>query len=172
MAHSIESNISLDNFTMRPITISDLEDLAGIWANPEVTRFLPSRGLPISRENTTKSLQSFVKHWQQKKYGVLAIIENISSQMIGYCGLRYLNELDEVEVLYGLAKAYWGKGIATKAAKAVVDFGFEVINLDRVIAMALPDNIASIKVLKNAGLQYEKQIQMFGLDVLYYAIDK
>ena len=93
--------------------------------------------------------------------------------MIGYCGLRYLNELDEVEVLYGLAKAYWGKGIATKAAKAAkaaVNFGFEVINLNRIIAMALPDNIGSIKVIKNIGLQYEKQIHMFGLDVLYYSM--
>ena len=172
MAHSIKSNIlSLDNFTMRPIKTSDLEDLINIWADPEVTRFLPSQGLPISRENTTKSLQSFVEHWQQKQYGVWAITENASSQMIGYCGLRYLNKLGQVEVLYGLAKAYWGKGIATKAAKAAVDFGFEVINLDRVIAMALPDNIASIKVIENTGLKYEKQIQMFGLDVLYYSMN-
>ena len=171
MAHSIELIISSsDNFTMRPIQISDLEDLVKIWADPEVTRFLPSQGLPISREDTAKSLQSFVEHWQQKKYGVWAIVERGSSQTIGYCGLRYLNQLDEVEVLYGLAKAYWGKGIATKAAKAAVEFGFEIINLDRVIAMALPDNVASIKVINNVGLQYEKQIHMFGLEVLYYSM--
>ena len=173
MAHSLELIISsTSNFTMRPVRASDLEELIAIWADPEVTRFLPSRGVPISRVNTTKSLQSFILHWQQRNYGIWAIIENCSARMIGYCGLRYLNELDEVEILYGLAKAYWGRGIATKAAKASIGYGFEVINLKRIIAMALADNLASIKVIKNIGLQYQKQIYLFGLNVRYYSIEK
>ena len=172
MANSIESNIlqiDSDNFIMRSVKTSDLNDLAEIWADPEVTRFLPSQGLPISLENTQKSLQSFVEHWQHRKYGIWAIVDQDSFQMIGYCGLRYLNELNEVEVLYGLAKAYWGQGIATKAAKATITYGFKIVKLERIIAMVLPDNIASIKVIANAGLQYKKQIHIFGLDVLYYS---
>ncbi len=76
--------LQIDNFTMRPLQISNLDALAAIWADSEVTRFLPSRGVPISRQNTEKSLKSFVKHWQQRGYGIWAIIENCSSQMIGY----------------------------------------------------------------------------------------
>ncbi|MEM9510149.1 MAG: GNAT family N-acetyltransferase [Cyanobacteria bacterium P01_E01_bin.35] len=172
MADNIQSNvlqIDIDNFIMRSLKNSDLDDLAEIWADPEVTRFLPSRGLPISRENTKKSLQSFIEHWQQREYGIWAIIDNSSLRMIGYCGLRYLDELDEVEILYGLAKTYWGREITTKAAEAAINYGFKVVELERVIAMVLPDNIASIKVIENAGLQYEKQIHLFGLDVLYYS---
>jgi ribosomal-protein-alanine N-acetyltransferase len=89
--------------------------------------------------------------------------------MVGYCGLRYLNEMNEVEVLYGLAKPYWGRGIATQAAKATVAYGFNVANLDKLIAMALPNNLASRRVIEKAGLQYEKSIHMFNLDVLYYS---
>ncbi len=48
--------------------------------------------------------------------------------MIGYCGLRYLNKLDEVEVLYSLAKAYWGRGIATQAVKASISYGFNTVS--------------------------------------------
>lgn len=161
--------LHLDDFTMRSLQTSDLDALTAIWADSEVTRFLPSRGIPISRDNTAKSLKSFVKHWQQRGYGIWAIIENCSSQMVGYCGLRYLDELDEVEVLYGLASAYWGRGIATKAAKAAISYGFNVANLDKVIAMALPDNLASRRVIEKAGLEYEKQIHIFNLDVLYYS---
>jgi ribosomal-protein-alanine N-acetyltransferase len=97
--------LQIDGFTMRPLQFLDLEALASIWADPEVTRFLPSRGVPIPREKTEKAIQSFIHHWQQRGYGVWAIVENNSSQMVGYCGLRYLDELKEVEVLYGLAKA-------------------------------------------------------------------
>lgn len=162
--------LQIDHFTMRPLQFSDLDALAAIWADPEVTRFLPSQGMPISRENTEKSLKSFIEHWQYKGYGIWAIVENVSSQTIGYCGLRYLDEMKEVEVLYGLARIYWGRGIVTQAAKVAVAYGFNVANLDKIIAMALPDNIASRRVIEKTGLHYEKQIHMFNLDVLYYSL--
>lgn len=169
MANPAEPTVlQIDGFAMRPLQSSDLDALAAIWADPEVTRFLPSRGIPIPKENAEKSLKSFTEHWQRRGYGVWAIIENDSSQMVGYCGLRYLDEMNEVEVLYGLTKAYWGRGIATQAAKAAVSYGFEVANLDKLIAMALPDNLASRRVIEKAGLQYERQIHIFNLDVLYY----
>lgn len=161
--------LKIDGFTMRPIQTSDLDALAAIWANPEVTRFLPSRGVPISRENTEKSLHSFVEHWQQRGCGIWAIVEDDSSQMVGYCGLRYLDELNEVEVLYSLAKDYWGRGITTQAAKASISYGFNTANLDKVIAMALPENQASRRVIEKAGLNYEKQVHMYNLDALYYS---
>jgi [ribosomal protein S5]-alanine N-acetyltransferase len=163
--------LQIDGFTMRPIQVSDLDVLAAIWADPEVTRFLPSQGVPISRENTEKALQSFVTQWQQRGYGIWAIVENTSSfEMVGYCGLRYLSELDEVEVLYGLAKEYWGRGIVTQAARTSIFYGFNIANLDRVIAMAIPDNQASRRVIEKAGLHYERQVHMFNLDALYYSI--
>lgn len=156
---------------MRPLQYSDLETLATIWSDRSVTQFLPSRGAPISREAVEKSLRSFIEHWEERNYGIWAIVENISSPMIGYCGLRYLDELKEVEVLYGLAKKYWGQGIITQAAKAAIAYGFDVVNLNRIIAMALPENQASIRVMEKAGLKYEKQIHIFNLDAVYYSID-
>ncbi|MGB3653693.1 MAG: GNAT family N-acetyltransferase [Rivularia sp. (in: cyanobacteria)] len=114
----------------------------------------------------------FVEHWQKQRYGIWNIVEDETDKIIGYCGLRYLDELNEVELLYGLAKTYWGKGIATKAAKASVSYGFDVANLDRIIALALPDNEPSKKVIEKAGLQYEKQLDIFNLDALYYSIER
>ena len=163
------SVLQIDGFTMRPFQASDLDSLAAIWADPEVTRFLPSRGVPVSRENAEKSLRAFINHWQQRGYGIWAIVESNASPMVGYCGLRYLDELSEVEVLYGLAKAYWGRGIATQAAKAAIAYGFNVVHLGKLIALALPENLASRRVIEKAGLQYEKLIHIFNLDALYYS---
>ena len=169
MNSSNSAVIHINGFIMRPLQSSDLDTLAAIWADPEVTQFLPSCGVPILREGAEKSLTSFIEHWKNRSYGIWAIVEDVSSQMIGYCGLRYLDELNEVEVLYGLARAYWSRGIATQAAKAAISYGFNVANLDRIIAMALPDNQASRRVIEKAGLKYEKQVHMFNLDVLYYS---
>ena len=165
-----QNQIRLNGFNMRPLQYDDLEVLVAIWSDPEVTRFLPSRGAPILREAVEKSLTTFIEHWKERNYGIWAIVEDVSSQMIGYCGLRYLDELKEIEVLYGLAKAHWGKGIATQATKAAIVYGFNVANLDRIIAMALPENQASIKVIEKAGLKYEKQIHIFNLDGVCYSI--
>ena len=155
---------------MRPLQSSDLDYLVNIWADSQITQFLPSRGVPIPREKVEKSLNSFIEHWKNCSYGVWAIVEDISSQAIGYSGLRYLDELNQVELLYGLAKSYWGKGIASKAAKAAIEYGFKVANLNRIIALALPENLASIRVIEKAGFKYEKQIHIFNLDAVYYSI--
>ena len=85
--------------------------------------------------------------------------------------MRYLEELDEVELLYGLAKDYWGRSIITQAAKAAISFGFETANLKRIIALVLPENQASKRVIEKVGFDYEKQLHIFGLDVLYYSLE-
>ena len=163
--------IHLDRLTMEPLQLFDLDSLAAIWSDPEVTKFLPSRGVAIPREKVEKALASFVEHWQQQGYGIWKIVKDETDKMVGYCGLRYLEELNEVELLYGLAKEYWGQRIATKATKASVKYGFDEANLDRIIALALPENEASKKVIEKTGFKYEKQIHIFNLDGLYYSLE-
>ena len=164
------TKIEIDGLVLRPLQLSDLDTLTEIWGDPEVTRFLPSRGAAIPRDKVEKSLQSFIEHWQQREYGIWAIVESDSSEMIGYCGLRYLDELKEVELVYGLAKAYWGRNIMTKAAKAAVCWGFEVAKLERIVALVLPDNHASKRVIEKLSFNYEKQIEIFNLNALYYSL--
>ena len=164
--------LQLDGFKMQPIEPSSLPRLAAIWSAPDVTRLLPSRGKPISRSITEKSIRSFVEHWQSKGYGVWGVIENDTDFMVGYCGLRYLEEIDETEVLYGLDKAYWGRGIATQAAIAAVTYGFAHTNLQRIVGLSFPENAASRRVMEKAGLLYEKRIRVFGLDAVCYATER
>ena len=169
------SNLKIDGFSrgllLRSLQLGDLDSLIAIWSDREVTRFLPSRGQPIPQKSVKQSLSTFIEHWQQRNYGIWAIVDRDSSQAIGYCGLRYLEELGEVELLYGLARDYWGRGIITQAAKASISFGFETANLKRIIALVLPENQASKRVIEKVGFDYEKQIHIFGLDVLYYSLE-
>jgi ribosomal-protein-alanine N-acetyltransferase len=81
-----------------------------------------------------------------------------------------LKETNEVEVLYALAKLHWGKGIATKAARASVRFGFQVAQLQTIIALAFPENVASRRVMEHLGMAYVKGAHYFGIDLAYYAL--
>ncbi len=81
-------------------------------------------------------------------------------------------EAGEVEVLYALRKDRWGQGLATEAARASVRFGFEYANLTRLIALAVPENIASRRVMEHLGFEYEKDAHYFGLDLVYYVLPR
>lgn len=75
--------IRIDGFIMRSLELGDLDSLIAIWSDPEVTRFLPSRGNPIPQESVKQSLSTFIEHWQQRNYGIWAIVDRDSSQAIG-----------------------------------------------------------------------------------------
>lgn len=62
--------LQIDGYTMGPFHFSDLDTLAAIWADAEVTSFLPSRGVPIPRASVEKSLASFIHHWEDREYGI------------------------------------------------------------------------------------------------------
>jgi ribosomal-protein-alanine N-acetyltransferase len=100
------------------------------------------------------------------------VTDKITGQFIGHCGLNFVLEAGEVEVLYALRTDRWGQGIATEAARASVRFGFENANLVRLIALAVPENIASRRVMEHLGFVYEKDTHHFGLDLVQYALQR
>ncbi len=157
---------------LRPFTTSDLDDYTRlIFADAEVMRYLPKRDL-VPRERAKRTLTVFADHWTQHDYGVWAVTDKVTGEFMGHCGLGPVPEAGEIEVLYSLGQAYWGQGIATEAARASVRFGFERANLARLIALAVPENIASRRVMEHLGFAYEKDAHYFGLDLVQYACNR
>ena len=151
---NIENNeLETDRLYMRRFRTNDLDVFSQILGQDEVGQWLP-RGRGYTKDEVEKFLDNVAKHWQEKGYGIWAVIEKESGKIIGHCGLNYVKQNDEVEVLYGFGKEYWGLGYATEAAKAALSFGFEKIGLDRIVAFAKIDNIASRRVIEKIGLKY------------------
>ncbi len=78
----------------------------------------------------------------------------------------------EVELGYVFDKSYWNMGLGTEASKATLKYGFEEIKLDRIIAIAKPENIASVRVIQKIGMKYEKDAHFYNVDVVYYALER
>jgi ribosomal-protein-alanine N-acetyltransferase len=142
-----------------------------IFADPEVMRYLPG-GRPIPRGQLDGAYERGVTHWQTHGYGVWVVCDRSTDDLIGHCGLRYLDEIAETELLYGLGRQYWGRGLATEAARATLDFGFRRAGLERIIALAVPENLASRRVMEHLGMQFEAETRMFDLDLVRYAIGR
>ena len=124
------------------------------------------------RARAERTIAAFDDHWSQRGYGVWAVADRVTGQLIGHCGLNFVPEAEEVEVLYALRTDRWGQGFATEAARASVRFGFEHADLARLIALAVPENIASRRVLEHLGFQDEKDAHYFGLDLVYTVLSR
>jgi ribosomal-protein-alanine N-acetyltransferase len=157
---------------LRPFSSADLENYTQhIFADAEVMRYLPKRDL-TPRERAERTLTVFAEHWLLYGFGVWAVTDKVTGHFIGHCGLGQVPEAGEVEVLYSLGRAYWGRGLATEAARASVRFGFSTAKLTRLIALAVPENIASRRVMEHLGFEYEKDAHYFGLDLAYYTLQR
>lgn len=141
-----------------------------IYADPEVMKTLAS-GEAISRQDFNERIPGLmIDHWVQHGFGPWVIIHKADQVLIGHCGLKYWPDAPDVEVLYALNRRYWGQGLATEAARASLRYGFETLQLDRIIAGVLPTNQASRRVLEKIGMQVEGEMMFRQLPVVGYAI--
>ena len=159
---------------LRQYTLNDLDKLTQILSNPEVMKYSPRGAIPQDkvRQVTQEILEFFITHWEQHGFGVWAVIYKQINQLIGHCGLNFLPNSPEVEVLYRFDQSYWNYGIATEATKASLRYGFEQVKLDRIVAITVPEHLPSRRVMEKAGLKYERDAHFYNLDVVYYAVSR
>ena len=164
--------IETKRLVLRQATANDLEVWGNlIFADPDVIRYMPKRDMtPHARAE--RALQNYARLWAQYKIGGWVVTDKINGQLIGSCEIEYLDETSEYELGYCYGRAYWGKGIATEAARAVVRYGFETADLKRIIAVIVPENKASWRALERIGFVYEKKAIYYDLEVVYYALTR
>lgn len=152
---------------LRLCSKGDLDNLFKIRADRAVMRYIGD-GMPQTHNQVKELLIEIEKHWIAYGFGRWAITLKPSDEIIGLCGLNFLEKSDEIEIGYLLSKPFWGKGIATEASRACLRYGFENINLERIVAVAYPENSASRKVLEKIGLKYVKTARFYDGILAYY----
>jgi RimJ/RimL family protein N-acetyltransferase len=154
---------------LRMFCPDDLDSFAALVADPDVVRYV-GNGAPITREEAEVALQSIIRHWDNHGFGRWAVIDKETRAFAGYGGLRSL--MGTPEVVYHFAKANWGRGLATELARASLRFGFEEHRFESIVAIAKPENTASIHVMEKAGLHYEMHTAYYNIDCIQYRISR
>lgn len=163
--------IETSRLRLRMFTPEDLDALSHITGDAEVMKYLGTSG-PRTREKTKNTIDAILRHWDQHGFGIWALDHKADRRLIGWCGLQMLEKTPEVEVAYLLARAYWNQGLATEAARAAIDYCFNELKLDRVVAIARPENVGSYRVMEKIGMKYERDAHYYNVDVVYYAIER
>jgi RimJ/RimL family protein N-acetyltransferase len=163
--------IETSRLRLRMFRPDDLDALALITGDPEVMKYLGVSG-PRTKEKTKNTIDAILRHWEQHGFGIWAIEHKADATLIGWCGLQMLEKTPEVEIAYLLAKEYWNQGLATEAARATVEFGFNGLQLKRIVAIARPENVGSYRVMEKIGMMYERDAHYYNVDVVYYALER
>jgi RimJ/RimL family protein N-acetyltransferase len=142
---------------LRRLVMDDLNDLFALYRDPEIRQYFPEGVLSL--EETKEELEWFLNgHPQHPNLGLWATIHKETGKFIGRCGLLpwTIDGQNEVEVAYTIARNYWGQGLATEAAQAILNYGFEKLGFSRLICLIDEKNIASQRVATKIGMAFEK----------------
>lgn len=140
---------------LRALRPADLDDLYEYASDPEIDHYVPwerYKNMEEAREN----LDEFIAEYEKDGIGAWGIEHRADKKLIGIINTSLPHRIHRrVEVGYTIARAYWGGGLAAEAVKAVVQFGFDKMELVRIEAVVLPENQSSARVLLKAGFQFE-----------------
>lgn len=138
---------------LRQFTEADAPLLLALNSDPEIVKYVHEPALE-TEEQAKKILIDIILPQYKNNLGRWAIHTKGNMEFIGWCGLKYLSERDEIDLGYRLMKRAWGKGYATEAAQHTLDYGFKSLHLKLITGRAHIENIASIKVLEKIGMGF------------------
>jgi len=149
----MDAVIETNRLLLRRFTEDDASLLYELNLDPEVIRYTHD---PIAdAEHAKKILRDVIlPQYVLYHHGRWAVHLKSDLEFIGWCGLKYLSETNEVDLGYRFRKKFWGKGYATEGGLACIAYGFNQLNLRRIVARALPGNLASVRVLEKCGMKY------------------
>ena len=109
--------------------------------------------------------KKFLKNYKPyKKYGCgrWAVIDKKNDTFLGWCGIKFTENLNEYDIGFRFFKKYWGEGFATESAKSCIEYGINNLKINEIVGRAMKENKASIRVLEKIGLEYNRDIDFDG----------
>lgn len=165
--------IETERLVLREITMDDIEDMFRLHSNSEVQKYT---GDPLieTLEEMEKAIRTRISDYEKYGYGRWAAFLKNEMQFAGWAGLAYLPEFDEIDLGYRFLPEYWGSGLATEASREILNFGFDKLKLRKIIAIAMKENKASIRVMEKVGMEFDKfaPYEPGGEDVIWYWCDQ
>ena len=165
--------LETERLLLRHLIADDLDELYRLYRDPEIRRYFPEGTLTY--QETQEELEWFLNgHPRHPELGLWATLYKETNQFIGRCGLLpwTTDGRAEVEIAYLIAKEFWGRGLATEAARGIMQYAFERLQLHRLVCLIDHANMASQKVAIKIGMTFEKE----GADekgaYLLYSINK
>jgi [ribosomal protein S5]-alanine N-acetyltransferase len=157
---------------LRPFTTADHDAIHAVYADPEVMRYV-GHGAHRSMAETLRALRVYADILAAHGYSFVAVVERGTGAVVGDAGLNPLaGRGPDIELGYTVARAAWGRGYATEAARALVEHAFGALGVPRVVAQVEPANTGSRHVLEKLGMTPREERTAYGRPHLLYVVER
>nr|WP_159465416.1 GNAT family N-acetyltransferase [Scandinavium goeteborgense] len=157
---------------LEPYNDSHYEGLRVMDCDPSVMRYI-TKGVVKTPEETWEGIRRVQARWDKYKFSWWAIKEKSSGDFVGAACLQHLANVDgaPLEMGWRLVPEHNGKGYATEAAKAIIDFAAERVGATYLVAVADPENTPSHRVMQRLGMTYKAIEQHYDVPCVVYELN-
>jgi ribosomal-protein-alanine N-acetyltransferase len=165
-------NIETERLLLRPLGMQDADFIIELLNDPSFIENIGDRKVHSVEDAHNYILKGPVTSYEKNGFGLCLVILKETGESIGMCGLIKRDALEDVDLGYAYLPRYWSNGYAVEAAKATLNFGWQVIGLKRIVAITDPLNNPSNRVLEKLGFVFEKMVKLAvdDIDLNMYAI--
>ena len=162
--------LSTERLQLHEFSPDDAAEMYRLNNDPEVMRYTGDP--PFESVAAARLFLERYDQYARYGFGRWAVVLQSNGQFLGWCGLRYSDELRGVDLGFRLHRHSWGQGYATEAARACVEYGFAQLDLKTIWGRAMLANVASIRVLEKVGFTFVKQVEFALHEGVLYKVDK
>jgi RimJ/RimL family protein N-acetyltransferase len=155
--------------TLRRLTPADAPFIRELVNEPSWIRFIGDRGVRTDDDARAYLVKGPIAMYERYGFGLWMCESRATGEPLGMCGLIKRDNLEDVDIGFAFLPRYWGQGYAHESAEAVLDYGRQVLELDRIVAITSPDNAPSIRLLGKLGLKLERTFEMGGMPTQLFA---
>jgi RimJ/RimL family protein N-acetyltransferase len=156
---------------LRGWSAGDTDTLRRIYGDPLTMRYIGD-GSTMPPDRAWHHLAFQLGHWQLRGYGMWAVTERSTGNLLGRAGLYHPEGWPGVELGWVIERSRWGEGLATEAAQLAAEWAWESLETDRLIHLIQPDNLASVRVAAKLGASFDERITLDGVGVDVYALPR
>jgi [ribosomal protein S5]-alanine N-acetyltransferase len=152
--------LTTERLSLRKLTYNDAAFILELLNEKAFLRFIGDRGIRTLADARGYLEKGPLLSYERHGFGLWQVQLDSSKEPLGICGLIKRDALNDVDLGYAFLERHWSKGYASEAALAVKNYAVSVLGLHRLVAIVDPQNFSSMRVLKKAGLQYERMIKL------------
>lgn len=154
--------LETERLALRRLTPDDAEFVRELVNEPSWIRFIGDRRVRTAEDARAYLEKGPIAMYRRHGFGLWLAELKATGEAAGLCGLIKRDALDDVDIGFAFLPRFWNRGYALESARAVLAYGREVLELDRIVAITSPDNEASIRLLRKIGLRFEQTIDFAG----------
>lgn len=145
----------------------DIEAYANIVSDKKVMEFI-NEGIALTHLEAATYIKDCIQSYQKNGWSRFAVELKSTNELVGFCGYKQFN--NELDFGWRFARRFWGKGIGSEAAKAVLELGLKKFSFPRIVCIVYPNNKASIRIIEKLNFNFEKTILLNNIELLQYSI--